>query len=446
MCDTIVALPEATKAGCMLFGKNSDRQRNEAHSVEYLPRVDHPPDASVRCTYIGIPQERRTQAVLLCRPFWIWGAEMGANEHGVVIGNEGLFSRSPPPEEPALTGMDLLRLGLERSTTAAEAVTVITGLLSQFGQGGNCGHITPSYYQNGFMVADSREAFVLETVGKEWVVERVRSLRAISNEYSIRQEVEDTSPAIHEVLRKFGWQGEGLPNYSDFLKDWEKSHIGSAQGRQARATSLLRAGEGDLSLADIISILRDHDPTGEHEAEWDPKRTLPYSLCIHASTEDRGGQTTGSMVSEIGLKDSIHWVTGTAAPCISIFKPVLLDGGVPKHGPRATDQFDSKSLWWRHERLHRTALTGDFTRFVDDIRCERDALEAEFHARVTDVLNGGSTVDRLQVVTDCWKKAIDAEVEWFARIGETVPDDDTYNAAWREMNRLAGMEEALTRY
>src|SRR5687767_14727661 len=110
MCDTMLAPPSATATGAMLFAKNSDRQRNEAQNVEYFPRRDHQAGTSLRCTYIEIPQAARTHAVLLCRPFWMWGAEMGANELGVVIGNEAVRARSAPPETPALIGMDLLRL------------------------------------------------------------------------------------------------------------------------------------------------------------------------------------------------------------------------------------------------------------------------------------------------------------------------------------------------
>src|SRR6266487_2103383 len=111
MCDTIVALPGTTATGGVLFGKNSDRERNEAQAVEFIPRARHADDTRVACTYVGIPQVRQTYAALLCRPFWIWGAEMGANEHGVVIGNEAVHARIPPQQQPSLIGMDLLRLG-----------------------------------------------------------------------------------------------------------------------------------------------------------------------------------------------------------------------------------------------------------------------------------------------------------------------------------------------
>lgn len=41
MCDTFVALGSATADGSVIFGKNSDREPNEAHELCVLPRTQH---------------------------------------------------------------------------------------------------------------------------------------------------------------------------------------------------------------------------------------------------------------------------------------------------------------------------------------------------------------------------------------------------------------------
>ena len=50
--------------------------------------------------------------------------------------------------------MDLLRLGLERGKTAFSALQVIINLLEEFGQGGNCGLHTSTYYNNAYELLD----------------------------------------------------------------------------------------------------------------------------------------------------------------------------------------------------------------------------------------------------------------------------------------------------
>jgi hypothetical protein len=126
---------------------------------------------------------------------------------------------------------------------------------------------------------------------------------------------------------------------------------------------------------------------------------------------------------------------------MSVFKPVLMDAALPAHGPRPTDQFDARTLWWRHERLHRAALMDDFGNFVEAIREERDALEADFRTRVTNVLNGGSAAERSHVIAECWKEAMELEGRWRALINKTPSLSDTpYYAAWSKMSRLAGLE------
>jgi len=205
MCDTLVATPAVTRDGVMLFGKNSDREPNEAQVLEFLPGGDHPAGSRVKCTYIDIPQVKHTWSVVLSRPFWMWGAEMGFNEHGLAIGNEAIFAREPVIKEKTLTGMDLLRLALERAVTAREAVEVITALVAEYGQGGNGGFQQPLYYHNSFLMADAQEAWVLEVVGRQWAARQVRGMYAISNRLTIETEWDLASPDLVNHAVERGW-------------------------------------------------------------------------------------------------------------------------------------------------------------------------------------------------------------------------------------------------
>jgi secernin len=445
MCDTILAPPSDTELRVMLVGKNSDRQRNEAHVVEYSQGRSYEPSDTVKCTYLEIPQARRTYTTLLSRPFWIWGAEMGANEHGVVIANEGLHAKSPAPQESALTGMDLLRLALERSTSAEDALQIMTSLLKEHGQGGDCGHLTPNFYNNGFLIADRHEAFVLETVEREWVSERIFGVRSLSNIYSIEETADRISAGLPSLLRERGWSLETSPNYAEAITNPHREHIGHAGARRTRSSELLRSHGQSISTSHMMAVLRDHGRLSRSTPTCHPGRNGNVTICMHAGTADRIGQTTASMVSELHQAGALHWVTCTAAPCISIFKPVLLDVPLPQHGPQPDDRFNVHTLWWRHELLHRTAIFGDFEGFLTSILLEREALEARFQSRMAEVLTTEDRAVRSQAVADCWSEAMAMEARWSQTLKKaSYSIGDPYINSWLEMNRLSGIDIAMS--
>merc|ERR550525_1406309 len=91
-CDTFVVMADVSASGEVIFGKNSDRPKGEVQEVVYHPAERHRPGEKVKCTYIDIDQVSDTLAVILSKPAWMWGAEMGANSEGVVIGNEAVWN------------------------------------------------------------------------------------------------------------------------------------------------------------------------------------------------------------------------------------------------------------------------------------------------------------------------------------------------------------------
>ncbi|MBL8773640.1 MAG: hypothetical protein JNK30_19800 [Phenylobacterium sp.] len=439
MCDTVVATPQVTAGGVMLFGKNSDRQRNEAHVLQIVEGGEHGPGETVACTYVSVPQSRRTHRTLFCRPFWTWGPEMGLNVHGVAIGNEAVYTRGPPPEAPALIGMDLAGLALQRAQSAAEAVEVICALLAEHGQGGDCGHLAPAFYHNSYIVADPQEAFVLETVGREWLVERATGARTISNIYSIARP-DRRSDGLDGVIADAGWPDPAARGYAEALADPEREHLGQARLRQAQSAGRLAADAPSIGLGAVMAALRTHGDEGA--AEWSPATAPTRSVCMHAAGDDRGGQTTGSMAAELRAEaPPLAWVTGTAAPCLSVFKPAFVDLPLPQHGPPAGDREDLSTLWWRHERLHRAVIRGDYQAALMHIAPERDALEEDIRRRITAVRDADAAT-RTRTVADCWQAAESAEAAWQARLAGAAlgatPSD--FVQTWARFDRLAGID------
>lgn len=321
MCDTIVIVEQNR----VLFAKNSDRDPNEGQNLVWNPRRQSGPAAMLKCTHIEIPDVDETYATLLSQPFWIWGAEMGTNEHGVTIGNEAVFTNEPYEKRPGLIGMDLLRLALERADTAKAAVDVITTLLEKYGQGGRCGHESAKFtYHNSFIVADPREAYVLETAGRKWTTEYVRGARTISN-------------------------GLTIPEFQTKYSDLMKTHFSGCRLREIRTQEL---AESSRALGDLMRLLADHGPGREHPHHAWSHGGL-HAPCVHAGGILASSQTTASWVAELSPNGCAHWATGTAAPCVSLFKPVHVEQPVTIKA--SADRADD-SLWWRHEALHRRVM------------------------------------------------------------------------------------------
>jgi dipeptidase len=297
MCDTLVALPSVTARGATLFGKNSDRERNEAQLLEMTPVARHAPGASVRLTYLVIPQAQLTHACLLSRPFWMWGAEMGVNEHGLAVGNEAVHSLVPAGRRRALTGMDLVRLALERAASAVQAVDLITGLLERHGQGGDCGHLGRFYYHNSFLIADAGEAYVLETVGRWWALEKVARARSISNALSIGRGADAISAGLSEHAGAEAWlDADGRFDFAGRLLDRARDSVSQGRARCARSATLLAQHDGALTAARVKAILRDHGDAGADPA-WTPEHISGRTLCMHAGPGNRRSQTTAALVS-----------------------------------------------------------------------------------------------------------------------------------------------------
>ncbi len=291
MCDTFIALGDATLDGSVIFAKNSDRPAGEGQTLQTFEMGRYEAGSVLSCTYIDIPQVAKTLPVVLSKIDWMWGAEMGINEAGVVIGNEAVWTTASPGP-PALLGMDLVRLGLERGATARAAVELITDLLETFGQGGACAQNDPGFtYDNSFILADFSEAFVLETAGKNWVVKKLTNGSAnISNRLSIRAEHDFCSASVKEYK-------EASSNHpADFAALFSAASLDVEPcSREHWGAQYLAKNNGKITIDSMQNILKDHES----------------GICMHG-----GFETTASMIVQLHADGIIQlWALDNPHPC-----------------------------------------------------------------------------------------------------------------------------------
>lgn len=346
MCDTLGKLGK----GRSFFAKNSDRSPNEVQILEYH-EAKHNLSGMVDCTYITIPQAEETYAVLLSRPSWMWGAEMGVNEYGLCIGNEAVFTKGAYGKT-GLTGMDMVRLALERSKTAQDALHLLISLLETYSQGGNCGFDHDFYYDNAFLIMDRQDLYVLETAGNQWVYKQFPSAN-ISNRLSIGGDGD-------------GYSGNTAFDFCrHFLEPVYSTFSGSARRKQQMQNCLPTAD----SVTGCINALRQHNPNVKNPFA----KGSVSSPCMHFGGLV-GDHTTSSMVVSLEAERTVIWSTGSSLPCVSLFKPWLF--GTEAVLPIVPAGCKEGETYWLTAEKFRRNLLGK--QLPEEYHKEKDALQQKW--------------------------------------------------------------------
>jgi secernin len=398
-CDTWVALPDATARGLLVFAKNSDRTVFDCQPLMFYPRQKWPAGSHINLGRITIPQASETCATLGSSPYWCWGYEEGINEYGVIIGNEGIFTK-PLVEAiaaaqaghgptPGPTGMDLLRLGLERSKTARQAVEVIAGLVEKYGQFGSGmpGQGLDGAYDNSFLIADSREAWVLETAGKRWIAKRFeKGVASISNTLSLTTKWDLASPDLAKYAEQKSWW---LPK-PGLAFDFAKAYLGDTPELQAqRQRALTRSGCS-------LGLLK--EKIGAVDEAWMMRIARDQSTSPSLDLDVTASSCIGVLPKTTDELPVFWWAAGV--PSNGCFIPVFVNGSklpaivsaAGTFGKKITppdrvlsDRFSENSYWWLFRDLT-DKVNLDRPARNAAVRAEFDALEKEFAARVPDIM------------------------------------------------------------
>jgi hypothetical protein len=370
--DMVVALARATAGRVTLFGCNADRPPGEGQSLVRVPGRAFAPGEAVRAGGTTLPQVRHTHTVLACRPAGHWGYAHGLNEHGLAVGVTAVRTRLGGQQ--GLAGTDLVRLALERAGGACQAVDVLTDLVTRFGQVG-----PDADTDSAFLVADGREAFVVETAGPFWAEQVVGSVRAVSDFCRLHQDWDRIARGLADAAITQGW----------WPADGRKLDFAAAVGREGgedaaglrrwgRATLVLEQHSGQVDGPLVRRLLADHCPT--------PAAAL--SLCRHAG---RPGEpaTAASLVAEVGAPGTlaVAWCA-FGPPCVAIWFPLLPAGDLPPAFV-AEDASGGCRVWRRALRLAEAARSPGRER---DVRAAVAALQEQFDHEARDFLAEAATL------------------------------------------------------
>ena len=367
MCDTLcVRRPDGT-----VFGKNSDRPPSEVQLIESYAARD--PGGTLRTQYLTI-DDPGAAALLGARPDWLWGMEHGINRHGVAIGNERVFTVDDPERHrQGLIGMDLVRLGLERATSADQAVGLIGDLIERHGQGGAADPVTGDAYFSSFLIADPGAAWILESSGRDWAAQAVTDRGAISNRVTLAE----CTLGSAELPAGFDPQ-TWLPS-----DEW----TAHADRRLAASRSALTE-QLDFGPRSMAAALRDHGgdrwgaPGADLPSVGPPADQGPdgqgWTVCMHVR---QLSTTTSSMIGWLDRSGGHRAWLAPGAPCVSVFVPV----SVTEPTPRGLADPDG----WRRLALLRDLVDADPS-LLTEIRTELDPLEAHLWDEADELVRAGA--------------------------------------------------------
>lgn len=353
-CDLFVALGPATVDGRTLFGLNSHHHARQPQTLRRCPGRPFAPGEMVRASAVELPQVRQTCTVLASQFEDRWGYEHGVNESQLAAGYANWQSLLAATGQPTLLASDLIRLILERCHSARQGLDQLTDLLARHGHS----VAVPRGGDAVFLLADPKEAFVVEAAGPAWACQEIPLTRAVSDVSVVRQDWDRISSGLaDEVIGHGWWQCDGSKlDFAGTLGVYPTGRT-SALRRWGRATLLLEQQSGHIDDAFCRRILADHYEDARYE--FDPRTgTGPATpLCRHAGPLSPLGTVAGFVAAlEPDPPARLAWCA-FGPPCVSVHFPIFFDGELPAALTTGGPAFQADSLWWRTRQLLDTLHT-----------------------------------------------------------------------------------------
>jgi dipeptidase len=367
-CTTVIVGKAATVDGSVLLGHNED-WGGSFMPLRWNPREKHKPGETLKLKDGQvIPQVEETYA-------FIWPAAdcNGINEFQVAMADDtGSCRKELFQNERGLDLEEFVRLALQRSRTAKEAVLIIGALVEKYGyrsHNGLDGDICS--------IADPNEGWWMEvTIGGLWVAQRVpdNSFVVLANRFRIGEiDLKDPSrflacPSLIDYAKQKGWYdpAQGPFNFErtygtiedarstyNTRREWRGNWLLSGQKYQQEVNPLTVVPGKKLNPRDIMALLRDHYEGTEYDLtkgyeKGSPHHTTERTICRMTTDATTVAHLRGWLPPEIG---GLLWLSA-GTPCSSVYVPYYL--GVlafPKPYTFFAETYDRDNAFWVFDSL-----------------------------------------------------------------------------------------------
>ncbi|MFX1450606.1 MAG: hypothetical protein ACFFCM_07180, partial [Promethearchaeota archaeon] len=229
--------------------------------------------------------------------------------------------------------------------------------------------------------------------------------------------------------------------------DPERRVLSGCLDRQSRTIDLLLNRKGQINITHIMKILREHGPKFQEKPFIASKGTMS-SICGHMNSKTIH-QTTASYVAHL-LKDlQIHWLTGTSAPCLSIFKPFSFNSPDSLKTIQIPSlKNDNVSLWWKHEKLHREIIM-DYEKRAPIVIKKNQELEQELINRIKNTVKKVNSINQEELkleLNEISTKALEQNFSLIEHLYEKISQMEIEKSApkgyikfWMALNKEVGL-------
>jgi hypothetical protein len=394
--DMMAALGRAAVGGQTLFGHSATGHPGTPLRLELAPGRLHAADEKVRATHIELPQTRRTHTVLGGRVGGGWGYYHGLNDFGVAAGCTHLRTRLRL-DGPGLAGPDLVRLALERGSSARHALDTVTGLIARHGQGAFPGCPAEHGRDAAIFIADAREAVLIEASGPGWVCQEVGAVRVAADVCTIRQDWDAIAPGLAgRVIGRGWWPEDGSKLDFAGVLAADEGGVGPVLRRWGQATRLLEEQSGHIDGPFLRRVLSDQAEGG--------CSTLPQAAIV------------SSLVAVVGADVPLAWWGFGLPP--GVYLPLLPLGELP--APLAGDGPDRVMARLR-AALEDRARGGQVRAALEGLQALFDAEAAEFMAEAAVMKKEGRCDDLRRQATLFMQHAWEELAEVIAGPAERAP-------------------------